>query len=117
MSIENFLFTEGRGYEAGTKTIDAAYTVRVGTGANSFHIDRVVIVDDPAANLTVTVPDGLYVGQELLIVFESNSDSKILTIDGNAAQDSTMNDAGMYQISLWTGETTGWVVLKESVTG
>ena len=116
MSIENFLFTEARGYVAGTKTIDAAYTVRVGTAANSFHVDRVVVVEDPAADMTLTVPDGLFVGQQLLITLESNDDSKTLTIDGNAAQDSTMETAGMYQISEWVGATTGWVVLKESVT-
>jgi hypothetical protein len=115
MSAENFLFEEGRGYVQGTKTIDTTYTVRVGTSANSFHIDRVVIVDDPAADFTITVPSGSYVGQQLLIVLESNTNSKTVTIDGNAAQDSTLTTAGQYQISEYTGATTSWVVLKESV--
>jgi polygalacturonase len=116
MSAFNWFETEKRAFDLRTKTVDDDYTVKIGSVSNNFVFDRVIVVSDPAANCTITVPDGIYVGQQLIITLESNDNSKTVTIDGNAAQDSTMATAGMYQISLWTGATTGWVVLKESVT-
>jgi len=116
MSAFNWFNTEHRAFDLRTKVVNAAYTVRVGTVANNFVVDRVINIVDPAADFTLTVPNGLYPGQQLMINLVSNGNSKTVTIDGNAAQDSTMATAGQYQISEWTNSTTGWVVLKESVT-
>lgn len=116
MSANNWFLTQKKAVDINQVTVAADYTAKLGSVSDGFRFNPVIIVSEPAANLTVTVGNGVFVGQQLIITLESNSGAKTLTIDGNAAQDSTMASAGMYQISVWTGATTGWVVVKESVT-
>jgi hypothetical protein len=118
MSAGNFLNTEKRAYDQYTKIVAAAYTVKTGRVTDNFVFDRVVDVVDPAANFTITLPDGSYPGQNLIIRLSSNSDSKTVTVAAatGSGGDSTMATAGMYMLLAWIDSTTGWVAVKESVT-
>ena len=106
-----------KAFDLRTKTVTGTYTVKVGSVSDNFIFDRVINITNPAANFTLTVPDGRYAGQQLSINLTANTGSKTVTIaDTTGGLESTMATTGMYQLSEWTNSTTGWVVLKESVT-
>ena len=117
MSANNYFLTRKKAHDLNEVTVAAAYTVKIGRASDGFKFDCVVNVTEPAANMTVTVPDSGYEGQLLLINLTSNDDSKTVTIaDTTGGLESTMATAGQYQLSMWVNSTSGWVVLKESVT-
>jgi len=101
------------------RTVTETCTLRVGTAANQFVIDRVAEVEDPAANTTITVPDGLYIGQTVMIVTSSNDDSKTVTVSvthhpTSDPETGTLSTVDQYVLLLWTG--TEWATLGGSWT-
>jgi hypothetical protein len=67
--------------------------------------------------MTITVPDGKFYGQRLLVIFEvegnnENVDATTTTGD-NATQ---MTAAGGYSDLVWQGSTLGWVELSSEAT-
>lgn len=124
MSAFNWFTTQDKAFDLRTKSITTSstvttYTIRVGGTSDNFEVDRVINVTTTAGNdITITVPDGLYTGQQVSIQFVTDGGTSTITVAATTGSggDSTMVDAGMYMILEWTNSTTGWVAIKESVT-
>ncbi len=123
MSAGNFFETKRKAHDLrtvslATKTGNITYTARMGGTSDNFIHDRVIRVTTTATfDMTITVPDGTYYGQKLLVIFEveaSNENVNVTTTTGdNATQ---MTDAGGYSDLQWQGSTLGWVELSNEAT-
>ncbi len=100
------------------------YTVRVGSAANDFMVDRVLNVTVIATwgSMTIVVPDGLYPGQRLLVNFIA-----ITGVDGGQTVDvepATSVDAetwdlgapGDYCTLEWINDDAGWQDWNNQIT-
>jgi len=125
MSAFNWFNTRKRAFEQRTHAITTSatvttYTARVGSSnTNNFIVDRVINVTTAAGcDITVTLPDGIYEGQRILVNFVTDGGTSTVTVTATtgSAGDSTMADAGMYMSLEWVNSTVGWIVLAESVT-
>jgi len=118
MSSANHFETRRKAYDLRTKAVTTTYSTREGGTTDNFIEDRVITVTDPDDNFTITVSDGTYEGQRLLITLLANTNSKTVTVTATtgSAGDSTMATAGMYMSLEWVNSTSGWIVLSESVT-
>lgn len=115
MSAINHFYTEKRAFDTYTKTVTATYSARVGRVTDTFIFDRVIKIDDPASKPTITVPDGSYIGQQILIVLDSDTsdvDAAVTYTNGDNQDDLTA--AGDYSQAIWTG--TAWKVINELST-
>ena len=119
MSIENFDFEENRNAVQRTVTLTnkATYTVKVGTSSNDLKADKVinVVTTTDGNDLVITVPDGLYGGQRLLINLVTLGDNETVTITTTTGTDYTLDTLGDYVVLCWTNSTTGWVALASEV--
>lgn len=93
------------------------YTAKTGRAADDFVIDRVIRVTTGSTfSLTITVPNGVYYGQRLLIMFEVEGGTE--TIDANNAAagaiSTQMDAAGGYSDLIWMGATVGWIELNQA---
>ena len=109
MSAGNLQFEWLRMLDTNKKTVIETCTLKVGTDDNFFQIDNPVIVADPAANVTITVPDGVKVGQQVYIANKTNSGSKTLTISVSTHYTSTpetftITNEGQSLLLMWDGE-------------
>lgn len=120
MSANNLFETRRKGFVLRTVAVTADYTVKVGSVANNFIVDRVLnITTTDGSNIAITLGDALYEGQRLLINFttEGNAETITVTAETGSGGDSTMTSAGEYMSLEWVNSTLGWVVLAESVAG
>jgi len=108
MSAGNFLATRKRAYDLFTKAVATTYTTRAGGTSDGFVEDRVITISDAAANFTITVSNGTYEGQRLLITILSNSESITATITTTTGDDCTLDTAGDYISLEWANATAGW---------
>jgi len=119
MSKGNWFNTEHGAFDLRTKTLtnESTYTVRIGRVTDNFVVDRVVKIVTTADgnNLTLTIPDGLYPGQRLLIVWDTLGDDETVTIS-NTGDTFTFTDAHAYASIEWIDGTSGWVGLDVSAT-
>lgn len=111
MSSSNFQFERKRNYELQKKRVDGDHTIRTGRGTDSLLIDNPVCVYDPEDDIAITLPDGSYIGQEVMVVVESNDDTKdavltVTTCSSSSEDVCTLEDAGEFVEYLWTG--TAW---------
>lgn len=114
MSQSNFQFNRMQDYKLHTLNVTATVTVRTGTAAYDMNIDNPVVINDPGDDVTITVPDGAYIGQTVLISCYSNSGSKTI---GISVTHHTTSDPETYTAStvdqwlllIWTG--TEWAKL------
>jgi hypothetical protein len=92
------------------RTFTATGTVKTGRADSNDNglIDNPVLITDPAANVTLTVPDGKQVGQVLFILFTSDASSKTVTITTTTGDDGSLTAAGDYAAFHWMGATSGW---------
>ncbi len=116
MSGANWQYMRKQDYELHAKTITGTYTARTGTSTYNGLFDNPIIIDDPAADFTLTVPDGEYVGQELMIVLESNASSVTVTVTATTGTDYTLATAGYWVLVRWTGATAGWLKVAGTTT-
>lgn len=119
MSITNWFFSELKALAQNKKVVVTAYTVKVGSTANNFQVDRVIDVGDPADDFTITVPDGEAIGQELTIVMSSNANSKTCSVSITHHETSDpevliLNAADEYIKLIWTG--TEWATIATTAT-
>ena len=98
-----------------TQDIHSDYTVRVGGVAGNFYKDRVVRIINATAAMTVTVPDGVYEGQQLLISFVEGDDFAI-TITCTTGTDYAFTTPGDYASLEWANATAGWIGLCSQET-
>lgn len=89
------------------------YTAKTGRAADDFVIDRVIRVTSASDYaLTITLPNGVYYGQLLTVVFEVLGDDETIDIDVDTGTDSTQLDAaGEWTVMQYLGSTIGWLEL------
>ena len=117
MSAGNLFATRQKAVTLRTKAISATYTVRVGGSAYNHIKDRVITITDPTASFRVTIPDGVYSGQQLLITLISNANS--VAIDAYKATPAAglnLETAGDFASLEWINSVAGWIVLDSQVT-
>lgn len=122
MSAGNWFNTEGKAFNLRTvnwTADEASYTARTGRAADNFLIDRVIRVTttESGNDKTITVPDGTYYGQELLVILEVLGDDETVDVSTTTGDDATqMTGAGGYSILEWHGSTLGWAEVENSAT-
>ena len=123
MSAGNWFLTEKKAFELRTKQLTTAsgeitYTAKTGRVADNFVIDRVIRVTTAATfSMTITVPDGVYYGQQLLVIFEVEASAETVDISTTTGDDATqMTAAGGYSNLMWQGSTLGWVEMDNEAT-
>jgi len=112
MAVRNWFALKAQGHKANQKTLSAtsaAYTARVGSTTDRFAYDYPIEVENPTDNFTITVPDGYYIGQELLITLNGNTNSKTVTVTTTTGTDYTLATTGMWILMMWTGTVSGWL--------
>ena len=101
------------------KTVTATYTAKVGTSVSTGEVgtfDNPILVVNPAADVTVTIPDGAYEGQLLFIALNGNTSSKTLTVTCTTGTDYTTTTSGQYTLMVWTGSVAGWAKVSGTMT-
>ena len=113
-SPANLQYETLRSCDLNKKKVTESCTIKVGTDDNYFQIDNPVYVEDPDADLTITVPDGVIIGQKVYIVNKSNSDSKTVTISvsnhyTSSPETFTISTEGQNLLLGWDGERWGTI--------
>lgn len=87
------------------------YTAKTGRAVDDFIIDRVIRVTTGSTyDLTITLPNGVYHGQQLLVIFEVEGGVDEIDVDVDTGDDSTtLTAAGGWTIMQWAGSTIGWL--------
>ena len=123
MASENFLAKDDFGVTQRVKQFTTSsgvitYTAKTGRDADDFVIDRVIRVTTGSTySLTITVPDGVYYGQQLLVLFEVEGGTETLDVTTTTGDDATqMTAAGGYWLGMWHGSTIGWATIASSAT-
>ena len=121
MSAGNLQYELLRSYDMNKKTVIETCTFRVGTDSDFFMIDNPIIVEDPAASTTITVPDGVFVGQEVYIADKSNTSSSAITISVTSHYTSdpetfTISNEVQNLLLRWDGERWGTVGATATAT-
>ena len=123
MSAENFLAKENFGISSRVKQLTTAdgvitYTAKTGRAADDFVIDRVIRVTSAADYaLVITLPNGVYYGQQLLVVFEVLGDDETIKVDVDTGTDATdLDAAGEWTVMQYLGSTIGWKELATNAT-
>jgi len=125
MAAENFQAKDDFGTTQRVKVLTTSttvitYTAKTGRAADDFVIDRIIRVNGTSGSaMTITLPDGVYYGQELLVVLETYAATSTVDVDVDtvAGTDSTqITGAGGYTILRWFGSTTGWLEIANAVT-
>jgi len=116
MSANNWFLTRKKAHDINEVTVTGTSTVRVGRTTDGHKFDTVVNITDPSANFTLTVPDGVYECQILLVNLTSNTSSVTVTLSGTTGSfDGTLDTAGDYILGMWINSTVGWLSLSEEV--
>ena len=123
MSAENFLARDDFGQSQGVKQFTTAsgkitYTAKTGRDSDDFVIDRVIRVTTTATySLTITLPNGVYYGQKLDVLFEVEASNETVDVSTTTGDNGTqLTGAGGYNRFEWFGSTIGWVLTDSSAT-
>lgn len=123
MSSENFLAKDDFGQSQRVKQFTTAsgaitYTAKTGRAADDFVIDRVIRVTTASTySLTITVPDGVYYGQRLDVLFEVEGGTETIATTTTTGDNGTsLTAAGGYNRFEWMGSTIGWILTDSSAT-
>lgn len=115
MSAGNLFSTRKDAFDLREKAINSTYTVRVGGDDDNFQVDRVIIITNPAANFTITLPAGAYFGQEVLISLLSNDNAVTVTVSKRIPTGVSgtvgLTDVGDYAALEYVNDTAGWILL------
>ena len=119
MGVLNNDFNENRNAAARTVTLTnkSTYTARVGSTSNDYIADKVINVVTTAGgnDLTITVPNGQYGGQRLLINLVTLGDDETVTITTTTGDDAVLDTVGDYIALEWTNSTSGWQTVHSEV--
>jgi hypothetical protein len=123
MSANNFFNEMQKAYDLRTKKFTTAsgkttYTAKTGRPADQFVVDAVIRVTTASTySLTITVPDGVYYGQTLLVLFEVEGGTETVDVNTTTGDNATqMTAAGGYWYGMWHGATIGWATISGSAT-
>lgn len=108
MSAGNWFETRRSAFNPRTIGVTATYTTRAGGSSDTFIEDRVITITDAAASFTITVTNGTYEGQRLLITMLSDASSITATVTTTTGDDCTLDTAGDYISLEWVNATAGW---------
>lgn len=120
MSAFNWFSTEKKAFdlrnvELTTASGNITYTARTGRVADNFVIDRVIEVTTTSTyDMTISVPDGVYAGQQLLIVMVAEGGTDVVNTSVDTGDNITeISTAGAWGILLWIDDTNGWVEMAQ----
>lgn len=123
MSAFNYFETKRKAHDLRTVALTTAtgaitYTAKTGRSTDGFVHDRVIRVTTTSTfNMTITVPDGTYYGQKLLVIFEVEGNNETVDVTSSTGDSATqMTAAGGYSDLQWHGSTLGWVELSNEAT-
>ena len=123
MAAETFLARDDFGVTQRVKQFTTAdgkitYTAKTGRDTDDYVIDRVIRVTTASTySLTITVPDGVYYGQRLDVLFEVEGGTETITTTPTTGDSGTsLTGAGGYNRFEWFGSTIGWVLTDSSGT-
>jgi len=126
MSAGNWFLTRKKAFDFSTlnrsTTAGVTYTVKVGSTANGFIYDRVIKLThvDALGNVAITLPNGEYEGQRVLITYvaaDTAGDSLVVTpATALVTATYTLTAVGDYCSLEWVNSTGGWVYLAEVTT-
>jgi len=122
-SSGNWFETKRKAYKLRTKELTTSatnitYTSRAGGAGDGFIIDRVIQVTTTDGNsMDITVSNGVYPGQKLLVVFVSEANAETIVTDVDTGDDgTTLTATGGWKILLWIDDTNGWIEMAASAT-
>ena len=118
MSAGNILYEQARARILNEVNVGDTYSVRTGRPTDSFILDSSVMCTSTAAvgNFTVTVPDGVAIGQRVAIVFEVEGSNETITVTTTTGPDFSLTAAADYVRLEWLGSVVGWVADTEVTT-
>ena len=112
MSAGNYFETKRKAYDLRTTTITnlSTYSVRVGGASDNFIVDAVVKIVTTADgnNLTLTVPNGKYSGQRLILIFDTQGDDETVTVSVTTGDTVTFDAADEWVELVWIDSSIGW---------
>lgn len=114
MSKANLFNTLKGAFELRDKAVTGTYTVKVGSTSNMLIVDRVISIT-PAAAFTLTLPNGLYEGQRVLITYVSGT-THTVTVSITLGTNLSLTTAGDFASLEWVNSTVGWQVLGSQET-
>ena len=96
-----------------TSATVTTYTAKTGRDSDGFIIDRFIRITTTINNtMTITLPNGVYYGQQCHVLFEVDGEGTSTVEVNNAAAGAiatSMTAAGGYSILEWAGSTIGWL--------
>ena len=117
MAAGNLFITRKKAFVLRTKAVNATYTVRVGGSVYNHIKDRVITVTDPVAGFTITIPDGVYEGQQLLITFLSDANNvTVIAYKSTPGAGVNLTTAGDFVSLEWVNDDAGWILLAYQST-
>lgn len=122
MSVGNYFETRRKAFKLRTKNITTSaslttYSTRVGGPSDDFIEDRVIKVTTTSGNsITITVSNGVYEGQRVLIIFQAEGSNETVTITPTKGSATNLTATPGYTLLEWSNVTTGWVEIKASAT-
>jgi len=93
-----------------TATGAITYTAKTGRATDSFIFDNFIRVTTTSTfSMTITIPDGVYYGQQLHVLFEVEGNTETVDVSTTTGDSGTqLTAAGDYTIFEWHGSTIGW---------
>lgn len=128
MSAFNWFETQRKAHDLYTKQFTTAsgvitYTAKTGTVAttgvkNGGPLERFIRVTTASTySLTITIPDGVFYGQKLDVLFEVEGGTETITCTTDTGDNGTsLTGAGGYNRFEWHGTTLGWALISSSAT-
>lgn len=116
MAYSNYQHARRMDYNLHKLTMTATGTVKTGTPTYDGLFDNPIVVANPAADVTVTIPDGDYIGQTLFIALNGNASSKTLTVTCTTGTDYSTSTSGQWTLMVWTGSVAGWAKVAGNMT-
>ena len=116
MSSGNYFETRRKAFLQRTISIlgsdRVTYTAKVGSTSDGFIVDRVINVTivDANGSITITVPNGIYSGQRLLInyVAEDAVSADEVVVETATGTDYDLGEVGDYCTLEWIDSGAGW---------
>jgi hypothetical protein len=105
----SFQFANKEDFILHRKVVTGTYTVKTGTAAYNGLFDNPVDIVNPGASFTLTIPDGAYIGQMLLVTFNGNGSSATVTVTTTTGTDYSTATTGQFTLIVWTGAVSGWL--------
>lgn len=123
MSANNRELTKKKAADMNTVNLTTAsgvitYTAKTGQVSDGFKFDTFIRVTTTSTySMTITVPDGVYYGQTLTVLFEAEGGTETVDVSTTTGDDATqMTAAGGYWCGMWMGSTIGWATIASSAT-